>query len=187
MRMFTTQHDRPFRLILYWNQSLPSGSSCIGKELGWPEKRSCGILVEASRGQGDPCLTGHAPRQPDRDLAHPGGQREDNAQVEDPYGRGQALQQDWNRQNQAGTDEDAAHPYFEIAKSETQAGTDPAGFRRRLQEGSAHVSLRLIAVLSPDGDGASGPQSNPLEADRAPGSPADSSGNVERFRLLKSE
>src|ERR1017187_1411647 len=32
MRMFTTQHDRPFRLILYWNQSQPSGSSCIGRE-----------------------------------------------------------------------------------------------------------------------------------------------------------
>src|ERR1035441_10929589 len=32
MRMFTTQHDRPFRLTLYWNQSLPSGSSCIGRE-----------------------------------------------------------------------------------------------------------------------------------------------------------
>ena len=30
--MFTTQHDRPFRLILSWNQSLPSGSSCVGRE-----------------------------------------------------------------------------------------------------------------------------------------------------------
>src|ERR1022692_883325 len=33
MRMFTSQHDRPFRLILYWNQSQPSGSSCVGREL----------------------------------------------------------------------------------------------------------------------------------------------------------
>ena len=48
----------------------------------------------------------------------PTKKREDNAQVEDPYGRGQALQQDWHRQNQAGPDEDAAHPFFEVAKVE---------------------------------------------------------------------
>jgi len=48
--------------------------------------------------------------------------REEQCQVEDPYGRGQALQQDRHRQDQAGPDEDAAHPYFEIAKSEAQAG-----------------------------------------------------------------
>jgi hypothetical protein len=45
-----------------------------------------------------------------------------NAQVEDPYGRGQALQQDWHRQNQAGPDEDAAHPYFEVAKVKRKLG-----------------------------------------------------------------
>ena len=31
-------------------------------------------------------------------------------------------------------------------KSEAQAGQDPAGFRRRLQEGSAHDSLRLTTA-----------------------------------------
>src|ERR1035438_3650797 len=76
-------------------------------------------------------------------------QRENNAQVEDPYGREEALQQDWHRQNQAGPDEDAPHPHVEIAKGETQARPDPAGFRWRLREGSAHDSLRLIAAPSP--------------------------------------
>jgi len=49
-------------------------------------------------------------------------QREDHAKVEDPYGREEALQQDWHRQDQAGPDEDASHPYVEIAKGETQLG-----------------------------------------------------------------
>src|ERR1035437_5609575 len=84
--------------------------------------------------------------------------REKNAQVEDPYGREKALQQDWHRQNQAGPGEDAAHPNFEVAEGETQAGPDPAGFRWRLQEGSAHDSLRLIAALSPDGEALQGPR-----------------------------
>jgi hypothetical protein len=39
-----------------------------------------------------------------------------NAQVEDPYGCEKALQQDWHRQNQAGPDQDAPHPYVEAAK-----------------------------------------------------------------------
>jgi hypothetical protein len=42
-----------------------------------------------------------------------------NAQVEDPYGREEALQQDWHRKNQAGPDQDAPHPYVEAAKGET--------------------------------------------------------------------
>jgi hypothetical protein len=51
-----------------------------------------------------------------------------NAQVEDPYGRGQALQQDWHRQNQAGPDEDAAHPYVKGAKNQAETRQDFAGF-----------------------------------------------------------
>jgi hypothetical protein len=52
--MFTTQHDRPFRLILYWNQTPPSGSSCIGREWnltrkGYPARLSViekkGVIV----------------------------------------------------------------------------------------------------------------------------------------------
>src|ERR1035437_4105562 len=117
---------------------------------------------------------------------HSSGQREDNAQVEDPYGRGQALQQDWHRQDQAGPDEDAAHPYFKVAKSEAQAGPDPAGFRRRLQEGSAHDSLRLIAALIPKAESAlQGPRERVA---RAPGRPESSALlTTERFRLDKSE
>jgi hypothetical protein len=38
-----------------------------------------------------------------------------NAQVEDTFGREEALQEDWHRQNQAGTDEEASHPYLEGA------------------------------------------------------------------------
>src|SRR5271169_1155831 len=95
-------------------------------------------------GQGSPCLMriwGVGNQAPPI--------REENAKVENPFGRGQALQQDRHRQDQAGPDEDSAHPYFKITKSETQAGPHPAGFRRRLQEGSAHDSLRLIAAPSP--------------------------------------
>src|ERR1035441_9086792 len=101
--------------------------------------------------------------------------RDQNAQVEDPYGRGQALQQDRHRQNQAGPDEDAAHPYFEGAKDEAQAGQDPARFRRRFQEGRAHDSLRLIAVPAPckklTESGVAGPRgSAPADGPRQTGS-----------------
>jgi hypothetical protein len=138
----------------------------------WREESPYGILIRASRRQGDPCLTGHTPEQPSQHPAHPGGQRENNAQVEDPYGRSQALQQDWHRQNQAGPDEDAAHPYFEIAKSEAQAGQNPAGFRRRLQEGGAHDSLRLIVASGSLVETAlPGPKSNPFL--KRTGPPAD--------------
>jgi hypothetical protein len=54
--------------------------------------------------------------------------REENAKVEDPFGRGQALQQDWNRKDQAGPDEDAAHPDVKEAKDLAEAGQDGAGF-----------------------------------------------------------
>jgi hypothetical protein len=47
--------------------------------------------------------------------------RENNAQTEDPYGRGQALLQDWNRQNQAAPDQDAPHPYVEAPQDEAKA------------------------------------------------------------------
>jgi len=66
-----------------------------------------------------------------------------NAQVEDPFGRGQALQQDRHRQDQAGPHEDTAHPYVEGAKDETEARQERYRFRRRSREGSAHDSLCL--------------------------------------------
>jgi hypothetical protein len=56
--------------------------------------------------------------------------REENAKVEDSYGREKALQQDWHRKDQAGPDEDAAHPYVEGAKDQAEAGQDRACFRR---------------------------------------------------------
>jgi hypothetical protein len=59
-------------------------------------------------------LGGH-PSRPNRGKSP---NEKKNAQIEDTYRRSQALQQDWDRQNQEGPDEDAAHPYFEIAKSE---------------------------------------------------------------------
>jgi hypothetical protein len=37
-----------------------------------------------------------------------------NAQVKDPYGRGQALQEDWYWQNCSSPDEDSAHPFVKI-------------------------------------------------------------------------
>jgi large subunit ribosomal protein L35 len=36
----------------------------------WPENRAYGILVEASRGQGDPCLTGQSQGQPRQENRH---------------------------------------------------------------------------------------------------------------------
>ena len=54
--------------------------------------------------------------------------REENAKVEDPFRRGQALQQDWDRKDQAGPDEDAAHPDIEVEKEQAEAGQDSAGF-----------------------------------------------------------
>src|ERR1035437_7653910 len=50
MRMFTTQHDRPFRLILYWNQTPPSGSSCVGRESSLTSFGHPGILNLATSG-----------------------------------------------------------------------------------------------------------------------------------------
>src|ERR1700749_1059981 len=95
-------------------------------------------------------------------VSKPCPRREDNAQVEDPFGRGQALQEDWHRQDQAEPDEDAAYPYFEVAQGEAQAREEPARFRRRLQEGSAHDSLRLIVEPAPRmGGGTSGPIAKP--------------------------
>jgi hypothetical protein len=44
-----------------------------------------------------------------------------NAQVEDPFGRGQALQEDRHRQDQAGPHEDAAHPFVKVAEAEAEA------------------------------------------------------------------
>jgi len=117
--------------------------------------------------------------------------REENAQVEDPYGREKALQQDWHRQNQAGPDEDASHPYVEATQSEAQAGTDPAGFRWRLQKGSAHDSLRLshlrwggpldwIRAAADDGPLKYGPRRM-----RNAFAPARDSGLNERVKRLK--
>ena len=105
-------------------------------------RRIYDILVEVAIEQGNPCFCDCFQVNP------PFRNEKKNAQVEDPFGRGQALQKDQHRQNQAGPDEDAAHPYFEVAEGEAQAGPDPAGFRWRLQEGSAHDSLRLTIAWS---------------------------------------
>ena len=102
--------------------------------------------LKPQEGRGVPVSRATTPEQANLEVPRSGGQREENAQVEDPYGREEALQQDWHRQDQAGPGQDAPYPYVESAKDETQAGKNPAGFRWRLREGRAHDSLRLIAV-----------------------------------------
>jgi len=103
-----------------------------------------------------------------------GPKREENAQVEDPYGREEALQQDWYRQDQAGPDEDASHPYFEGTKDQAEIRQDGACVGWRLQEGSAHDSLRLIAAPAFLREGAlPGPKSNPRKRTGPPASRID--------------
>ena len=104
----------PFRLhfgSITSEQFLPSG----------PNAHRALYCLKPKEGRGVP--VSRVLRWSDRVLldACSNGQREENAQVKDTYGREEALQQDWYRQNQAEPDEDATHPDVEVAKGETQA------------------------------------------------------------------
>src|ERR1700733_6365543 len=64
------------------------------------------ILMRAFPETGNPCFA--------RRSVWPSGpiqNEKKNAQVENPYGREKALQQDWHRQNQAAPDQDAPYPF----------------------------------------------------------------------------
>ena len=77
--------------------------------------------------------------------------RDNHAETEDTLGRGQALREDWQRQNHAPPDEDAPHPHVQAAEDQSEVGQDAAGLRRRLRKSRADDPLRLSRSAAGDG------------------------------------
>ena len=87
-------------------------------QVGWRENAGWDILEKSASEQGKLCSrlwttipSGEA--EPE--------ERDNNAQIEDTYGRGEALFEDWIRQDQAASDQDAPYPYVKAAQDEAQA------------------------------------------------------------------
>ena len=118
--------SHPFRKRRGRDGATPELQSLVQEEDDW----SCDALywIKPIEGRGVPVSCGirvernPTPKQEEKEKK--------NAQVEDPYGRGQALQEDWYRQNRPSPDEDSAHPFVKVTQSEAQARQERCGFRR---------------------------------------------------------